>query len=533
MGDGKTFVEERLQREAPASGGGLEEGLREREVHGGVREDSGKHGAGPDRREWVRERSGEPGRREALHSAQEDSLGEANGEGGVQQGASRRVGGAGEAERGVREQLRRDRPGDLAPGRFGVFLGAWAGEAEAGQGGGGDYVWRRRLEAGIPGPEGDVSHWEDNLSRICGVRGSESGPPAIPMYIMTSERNDAPIRRYFRDHENFGLKDVSFFKQESVPSISLETGSFFLSADGSILKSPAGNGSLFESMKSQGVIDDMAGKGIEYVFVHCVDNPLCKICDPLFVGYSDLFGTQVSTKTVNKRSQDEKIGSLAQKIPDGRSPRSLPCIVEYSELNQLPEREKDSFSFGSIGIHLFTLQFIRQLSERTSELPFHLALKKVPHLDTKSSPPAFIHDPPETNAIKPELFIFDSFCLASSPVHCLNVSRDEFAPVKSLLGQDSPQTSQLAVSEYNKKLLSRPLPTPDGEPEPNSHSWLFSPNLFLEISPLLSYSGENLQEAPLLREIRDRVQKSQSPRNPSHHFFYVDDSARVIHSTHL
>ncbi|TRY52228.1 UDP-N-acetylglucosamine pyrophosphorylase [Cryptosporidium tyzzeri] len=337
----------------------------------------------------------------------------------------------------------------------------------------------------------------------------------IPLYIMTSENNDSTIKKYFKKNENFGLKNITFFKQDSVPSLNINNNySFFLSKDLRIIKSPNGNGGIFNCMKKQGIINDMNNKGIEYVFIHCIDNPLCKICDPFFIGYSDLLNLQVSTKTIHKKDINENIGSIAQKFiqDSNKSNNILPCIIEYTELNKLGDK-KENFTFGSIGIHLFKLQFIQEISNKIFEFPYHIAKKKIPYLkylnDHDNSRLKFYFDQPsEVNGIKLETFIFDSFAFTNIPVHCINVSRDEFSPVKSISGQDSPETCQKAISNLNKKLINRALNI--------SEELSLSLFNYIEISPLVSYDGENLDHFTQLKT------------HNNHKFIYINDCEQII-----
>ncbi|KAJ1611470.1 UDP-N-acetylglucosamine pyrophosphorylase [Cryptosporidium canis] len=360
-----------------------------------------------------------------------------------------------------------------------------------------------------------------SLMRLVHGRDGGSGASGgVPLYIMASERNHDAISRYFEENRGFGLEDVTIFTQDSVPSINIQdNGSFFIKEDLSILKSPSGNGGIFSSMRKHGIIQDMLKKGIEYVFIQCIDNPLCKVCDPFFIGYSDLLDLQVSTKTIRKRSVDESIGSIAQKLTGGRctSPAS-PCIVEYTELSRLGNN-KDRFLFGSIGIHLFRLSFIQEISNKMPQLPFHKAYKKVPHLKypreraTPHSRPKLCQ-PTEANGIKLETFIFDSFTLTSTPIHCINVSRDEFSPVKSASGRDSPEACQNAISNLNKRRLAAALNPPNNEDNPEKP--LLPPSKYVEISSLVSFDGEGLQ--PLSKLITET----------NHELVYINDDAQLI-----
>ncbi|KAK6588268.1 UDP-N-acetylglucosamine pyrophosphorylase Qri1p [Cryptosporidium xiaoi] len=304
----------------------------------------------------------------------------------------------------------------------------------------------------------------------------------IPLYIMTSISNDKKIKDYFRENNYFGLKEenVIFFKQDSIPSISIQNKIFFLESKYKLLKSPNGNGGVFNSMLNKGIIDDMEKKGIKYVFTHCIDNPLCKICDPFFVGYTDLFNLQISTKTVLKKDCYEKLGTIVEKYNKNQN-SCVPQVIEYSEISRLDNCSE--FVYGSIGVHLFSLEYMKYIS-KGDKLDYHIAIKKIKHYDISNSS---IVDPLDNNGIKLEMFIFDSFEFVTVPIHCINVERNEFSPVKSNHGDDTPQNCQNAISDLNKSFIQRY--TSKNKVYNNSRS----SSVYLEISPLLTYFGENLQ----------------------------------------
>lgn len=89
-------------------------------------------------------------------------------------------------------------------------------------------------------------------------------------------------------------------------------------------------------------------------------------------------------------------------------------VIEYSEISpELAERRdpKDPSKLllraGSIATHVFTLSFLRTACQHATTMPYHMAKKRIPHLDPESG--QFIR-PEHPNGIKLERFIFDTFC---------------------------------------------------------------------------------------------------------------------------
>jgi UDP-N-acetylglucosamine/UDP-N-acetylgalactosamine diphosphorylase len=54
---------------------------------------------------------------------------------------------------------------------------------------------------------------------------------------------------------------------------------------GSISRAPDGNGSIYQSMRRSGVLEDMGRRGVTCFHVFSVDNVLVKVADPVFIGY--------------------------------------------------------------------------------------------------------------------------------------------------------------------------------------------------------------------------------------------------------
>ena len=257
----------------------------------------------------------------------------------------------------------------------------------------------------------------------------------VPFYIMTSQANDAATRAFFEENDYFGLKRerVMFFIQGMWPALTPD-GKIILDRQDHIFMSPDGHGGLLSALDVRGVITDMETRGLNTVFFFQVDNPLVEIADPAFIGVHYESGSELSVKVCAKRDPDEGLGVVVER--GGRN-----AVVEYTEFTdeQKNERLPDGelrYKYGSVAIHLFSVDFLKQ--ESVASLPLHVAHKKVPHCNDDGD----IIKSLEPNAYKFEKFIFDALPHAEQSLNVVFAREDEFSPVKNADGADSPVTAQ-------------------------------------------------------------------------------------------
>lgn len=274
-----------------------------------------------------------------------------------------------------------------------------------------------------------------NLQKVVEEVGTD-----VPLYIMTSDKNDKDTREFFAEHDYFGYnKDyVKFFVQEMVPAVDFE-GNVLIEAEDSLAMSPNGNGGWFKSLVKAGLDKDMKEKGVEWLDVFAVDNVLQKIADPVFVGATLQSGCVSGAMVVRKCDPYERVGALC--LEDGH-----PSIVEYYELTpEMAEAKNEAgsllYGFGVILNYLFSLETLLEIEKQ--KMPLHIVEKKVPYIDENG---VFVK--PETpNAYKFETLIIDMIYMMDN---CLSfeVEREKaFAPIKNPTGVDSVESARALLQQ--------------------------------------------------------------------------------------
>jgi UDP-N-acetylglucosamine/UDP-N-acetylgalactosamine diphosphorylase len=252
----------------------------------------------------------------------------------------------------------------------------------------------------------------------------------VPLFIMTSEKNDMDTRSFFEEHNYFGYnKDfVYFFVQDMAPSVSYN-GKIYMEEKGRLSTSPNGNGGWFASMNRAGLLDKMQELGVEWLNVFSVDNVLQKIADPVFVGATMVKDVDCGSKVVPKAAPEEKVGVMC--LEDGK-----PSIIEYYEMTPEMVEQRDEngtllYNYGVILNYLFRVSTLKRIMDQ--RLLLHIVEKKIPYIDENANPVS----PTEVNGYKFELLVLDMIRMMDS---CLpfEVKREaEFAPIKNRTGVDS------------------------------------------------------------------------------------------------
>ena len=199
----------------------------------------------------------------------------------------------------------------------------------------------------------------------------------------------------------------------------------------------------------------------------------------MFLGHHIAERAEVSSKVIPKEGPTDKLGNLV--LIDGR------CgMIEYSDLPADMARQTDEhgqlrFRAGSPAIHIFDLNFLKRVTHGTEGMPFHIARKKVPHINDKGEPV----EPQKENALKFEMFIFDALPQADRWTVVETSRREEFEPLKNATGPDSPETVRRAMSNLAAEWLEHA-----GVKVPRKDNG--DATVPLEISPLYALDAEEL-----------------------------------------
>ncbi|TWT99553.1 putative uridylyltransferase [Botrimarina colliarenosi] len=337
------------------------------------------------------------------------------------------------------------------------------------------------------GPVSDATLFQIHLEKAVALakrHATHPGKGGVPVYLMTSPVTHDDTVEFLAEHKNFGLADddLFIFCQGTMPAVDMATGKLLLADKGKLFLSPDGHGGTIAALASfkkngEGAIDHMRRRGVENLFYLQVDNPLVPIGDAELLGYHLGTKSELTSVAVAKQEPKDKLGNFV--MVDGKL-----CVIEYSDFPDDVAEVTDAdgglkYWAGSIAVHVFGVAFLERMLALKDALPFHVAKKKVPHLNESGE----LVEPTENNALKFERFIFDLLPQAERPIVVEYGEEEIFAPLKNAPGapKDTP--------EYVQRFLT------------NQHrGWLeaagakVSSDAVVEISPLWALDAEGTAE---------------------------------------
>lgn len=306
--------------------------------------------------------------------------------------------------------------------------------------------------------------------------GARAGRP-LDFYVMTSGLNRDETEAFFEEQGRFGLapEQLHYLVQADLPNVTLE-GRLCFTAPGELATSPNGHGGTLFALRDGKALERMAERGQDLLFYWQVDNPLCAVADPVFLGAHLAADAEASTKVVEKTDPTERVGLVA--LRDGK-----PGVVEYSEMTPAQQSQRTpegalAFRAGNMAVHLFGREFLERVSAPGFELGYHLARKKVAILNGAG----VLVEPSEPNVVKFERFVFDVLPHARNHVTLQVPREEEFEPLKNAEGPYSPETVKAALSSRAARWLTAAgVEVPDG--------------VSCEVSPLTALDPEQLRAA--------------------------------------
>jgi UDP-N-acetylglucosamine/UDP-N-acetylgalactosamine diphosphorylase len=273
----------------------------------------------------------------------------------------------------------------------------------------------------------------------------------VPVYVMTSPATHEEQVDFVARHGRFGVSenDLCIFCQGTMPAIDAASGKILLAAKDRVFLSPDGHGGTVAALSKSGTLEDMARRGVEHLFYLQVDNPLVPICDAELIGAHLLTESELTSIAVAKQGPRDKLGNFVS--IDGRA-----HVVEYSDFPDDVAERRDArgelvFWAGSIAVHVFARSLFERALSLTAALPFHVAKKKVAHVDDKGR----LIEPAEPNALKFERFIFDLLPHAANPLVVEYPESQVFAPLKNAAGAErdtAEYVQQMMIAEHARWL---------------------------------------------------------------------------------
>ena len=263
----------------------------------------------------------------------------------------------------------------------------------------------------------------------------------IPWYIMTSKENNDETQEFLEKHNYFGYdkNSVMLFKQGELPLVNTE-GKMLIGKNLKIKEASDGNGGVFTSLRTTGMLADMKERGVKWIFIGGVDNAILKMADITLLGMAIDKDVQIASKSVVKANPHERVGVFCKM-------NNHPKVIEYSELPEKMAEEVDEngelkYGESHIMCNLFTIDAIEKISKEP--LIYHSAFKKNSYIDEDGKEVI----PEEPNSYKFEAFIFDAFELFDDIAILRGKREDDFAPVKNKEGVDSPKTAKELYEKY-------------------------------------------------------------------------------------
>lgn len=209
------------------------------------------------------------------------------------------------------------------------------------------------------------------------------GGHKVPLWLMTSEPTDGPIRAALGDRLDGDY--LATFEQFVSPRLTNAPGNaeIFLDKDGQPSVHATGHGDLPDALRASGLLDKFLARGGQVVVIANIDN-LGATVDPAIVGFHLDHGGPLTVELVDKVGSDRGGGPVRWngkpiiteelRLPTGFDPKTVPVFNTNTFLASAPALQTLEMDWTyvevekTIGEHK-AIQFERLLGEITAGLP--------------------------------------------------------------------------------------------------------------------------------------------------------------------
>jgi UDP-N-acetylglucosamine/UDP-N-acetylgalactosamine diphosphorylase len=264
-----------------------------------------------------------------------------------------------------------------------------------------------------------------------------------------------------------------------------------------LFEAPGGTHGLYAALNDNDLLADMNRRGIRFVHVYGVDNVLVKVADPVFSGLCIQNHVEIGVKVAKRFHPREPINPLyTNKINNKK------CILDQSIASKYSSylHKKPPANYGDIGYYFFSLTTLEDICKRETKSSDNY--NKLSHHGT------FIDEnglKRRQMCFKYEKFLTDQF---SGDFKTIEVNRKlEYSPLKYMVKSEHYTKlyckDDLMNLHYNWLLnagarfhypggkLNNEIKSIYGR---NDQSHVDDLPVICEVSPLVSYNGENLAE---------------------------------------
>lgn len=252
----------------------------------------------------------------------------------------------------------------------------------------------------------------------------------LPIAIMTSPTNYWPTLTYLKNNHFFSLlpEQITIFQQQSFPLLDTEMN-WYIQSPGLMGMGAGGNGAAFSDGKS--ILQNWKRKGIEWIQVIPIDNPLATPFDPYLIGCHLSNQSDLVISTMERNAQDTNVGLIGEN--NGKV-----YVQEYMNAHL-----QSDLSLAYLGI--FSCHIDLALQWKNSFL-WHCVKRNGMRYCTGGTQQCL-------EIWKLEKFLFDIFPLSNKFSLLIDERERCFSPIKSLYGKYSLESAQSIFIKQEKKIL--------------------------------------------------------------------------------